>query len=270
MPIQENKIEYSGDAKAEKGHPKIELIGKAKFSFSENGERTMEMDVTDSKYESPYVVMNGDFGNFERIQLEDASGTFEVVDGNVFTKSTTIGAKTGMVIEFLAKDGVYMPSVGKGLEPKYWRISLVNCVTHFMERKPQYDSHPLADKKRGKIYFTYRGNEVFIEPIQDYDECVKALKEDGDPRITATMVGEIKKDVDLDKYLDWLPMDSITFLGMVTESRTSISWVEMFDMNGVLIRRSHPNYIVKEFKSRSPVINEVFDRSLGQFLTTAL
>jgi hypothetical protein len=269
-PVIETAIKYVGPAKGHKQDPHIELEGDAKTIFSENGRRIFEMNVNKEECDGPLAISNGDYGKFGSFQVEDAKGIFKVVDAVVQLKSQSFGSDPKMVVRFLAMDGTYETFAGESLKPKYWRVSLIDCVTDYMEYKSEYDSHPLSTPKQWKIYFTFRGREIFIEPIPEYGECVKILREENKSLITAVMVGEILDGDDLDAYKDWLPMDAVSYLGVATGNRVSISWIEIFDETGVLIRRLHPAYIAKDYAGHPLVINEAFHRGIGELLTKGL
>lgn len=270
-PIAETKTEYSGVAKAHNQTMGITFTGTADIIFSETGFRSIEMNVTGENYSiRPIAIYGADYGEFDNLSVECENGNFEVNKAHAFLTRESFGANPEMKVSFQATEGTFHSIVGKSFKPKYWRIFLINCISNFMQSKPEYDSHPLATKGKWKTFFSFRGAEVFIETIPNYEACSKQIEKDKQPRTTAYMVGDVPENADLSKYRDWLPLDALNLLGLATGNRVSFAWIEILDENGTLIRRIHPSYTIRNYSGQSAVISEVFHRGTGELLTKGL
>jgi hypothetical protein len=270
-PIVETEIEYAGIAKAQNQTLGITFAGTANIIFSEDGFRSIEMNVTNESYSgTSTVLLEADYGEFDTLSVECENGIFEVNKAHASLTDQSFGPNPEMKVSFWANEGIFHSALGKGLKPKYWRIPLVNCISRFIQNKPAYDSHPLATKGQWKTFFNFRETEVFIEAILNYEERSKQIIKDKKPRTTAYMVGDVPAEIDLNNYRQWLPLDAIFLLGLATGNRVSFAWIEILDENGTLIRRIHPTYTIRNYSGQPAVINEVFHRGTSELLTKSL
>ncbi len=270
-PIVETKIEYSGIAKAQNQKMGITFTGIADVTFSETGFRSIEMNVTDESYSvSPTVIFGADYGEFDNLSIECETGVFEANKAHASLTHHSFGTNPEMKVTFYASECTFRSTAGKSLKPKYWRIPLINCISEFIQSKPEYDFHPLATKGQWKTFFSFQGAEVFIEAISNYEACSNQIKKDKKPRTSAQMVGNVPENADLNKYREWLPLDALNLLGLATGNRVSFAWIEILDETGIFILRIHPMYTIRDYSGQSAVIHEIFHRGDGELLTKGL
>jgi hypothetical protein len=64
-------------------------------------------------------------------------------------------------------------------------------------------------------------------------------------------------------------MDAAFLLGLATGNSVGMAYIEFFDVNGVLIKRVHPRFLIKKFLNLENVIYEPWHRGTEELLTKA-
>lgn len=182
---------------------------------------------------------------------------------------------------------------------KYWVMPLMNFLSGFCHGPNAVDRHPLrifptpaipqgltgvelleassyANSRNGVIVFTFNGHSAFIEPLADYDERERKLK-DGSVKALATaiVVGEVgDNSIEAISLKSWFPYDLLRVLGFATGAEVGALWIEFRDESGRLVRRIHERHGLTIFdeghREGHRTICEGVHRGTGRLMTCFL
>lgn len=281
-----------------RGSPRIEM-SVSEFSPRENLPlgllQFLALRVTETEGAQTTLRFRPDgFNQCTRLTVETADGTFDStqcslahVQGRLFCPSDH-----PVVLTFHATRAHF--DAKEGGQPRYWVLPLQNFLSHFVQHDPKLDQHPLrifptpevpenlpeplamraraiANAKNRMIVFEFGDEPAFIEALHDYDQRRERLLSRQEPTtITAVMVGAVgNNSTDSDSIQEWLPLDLLPILGLVSGSEVSAPWAEIRDAQGTLVRRVHIHLGAPVFSQGKGAIDEALHRATGALLTLA-
>lgn len=285
-------IEYKGKGRAEFASPKGIAEGIVTVRFSENGKYSIHMDVESVKSEYHMFVGEAEFFS-GRSSTPAGSGvvlTLDVASRNPCTKlevSTeegvflieekhgefnninygySFGSKTSLDF-FVSHSEFNTTNVGAA---KYWVLPLTNFISEFVQQDPRITSHPLClNSTTAKVIFEFDNELGFIQKLDGYDELTKKLLQKEEViRVTSLMVGNVGSC--LTNYCDlqnWFPFEFLALLGVATGSEIGCPWIDFYDDNGQLVKRTHVNTNLHYFIRGDAAITESVNLGTGLLLT---
>lgn len=120
------------------------------------------------------------------------------------------------------------------------------------------------------IPFRLDGRPAAIEPMPDYEESRRLLREGGERRrVTAVAVGEVG-DARSEALWDWFPIDIFEVLGFANGFPVGSPVVEFVDVDGAILWRHAINFGHPVFYRGRPVIDAEAHGGVGELLTRFL
>lgn len=232
-----------------------------------------------------------------RLEVTTPHGTFISHNVPYHGRNQTRGEGQGQVIDKITFEVFISQFDSElHRKPKYWVLSLTNFVSEFSPGPTELDRHPLRiyptpevpdeitdvmygpnyerDKRRAMsallaansenrlIAFEFNDARGFIERLPDYGERKDTLLTETErSRPTAVMVGEVDNEhsnTDLEDLERWLsPHSLLMVVTLATGTEVGVSWIELRDEQGRLVRRFHRRLRETRFSRGHRVIDEL-------------